>query len=225
MRHGFDAYRAELARHQVRIARIGLAVSAVALAVSTVATWHPVARSLNRALRFGYEGPEQYVRRILLETVADVEQPGANTRNIMPIELRKGGGTPHPSTSRGGMTPGAEHTGVGPGSDVVDLVSRLRALALAGPVVRSEELVVESLVRPEYPEDARERNIEGVVELFAMVDTTGHVSEVHIAGGSHQPLLERAATDAVLQCRYRPYRPNDVARSVWAYFRISFTLY
>jgi TonB family protein len=107
----------------------------------------------------------------------------------------------------------------------MNLEARLRALALEGPIIRSEELVVDKLVKPEYPELARDAGIEGVVELVAHVDTTGAVTEVHIVGGTHQPLLERAATTAVLQCVYRPYRVHQNAETVWAYFRVSFKLY
>ena len=69
------------------------------------------------------------------------------------------------------------------------------------------------------------RAIEGMVELIALVDTTGAVVQVEIIGGSRQALLEQAASSAVLQCRYRPYRIRDDIEPVWAYFRITFRLY
>ena len=91
--------------------------------------------------------------------------------------------------------------------------------------MQSEDLVVENLVRPEYPEEARANDIEGLVELVALVDTTGGVVQVEIIGGSRNPLLDHAATTAVLQCRYRPYRVRENVERVWAYFRITFRLY
>ena len=53
------------------------------------------------------------------------------------------------------------------------------------------------------------------------------MAEVHIIGGSHEPLLEHAATSAALQSRYRPYRleRQSAPQRVWAYFRVHFTLY
>jgi len=80
-------------------------------------------------------------------------------------------------------------------------------------------------VRPDYPEEARDKNVEGIVELVALVDTTGSVEEIQIVGGSGEPMLEHAAAKAILQCRYRPYRVRDEARRVWAAFRIAFSLY
>ena len=225
MRHGVDAYFAEIARFERRLSGIGLAVALAALALEFAARHPEVVEAINDPVHFGFEGEEQYVRRIRLEQVGPVEQPGANAENFTAIELRKGGGEAQKAVTGEGVTPAAPKHGVGLGSDDMDLVSRVRALALEGPVIRSEELVVEKLVRPDYPEDARDRNIEGVVELVALVDTTGAVTEVHIVGGSGEPTLERAATDAVLLCKYRPYVVKDIAQRVWAYFRVSFSLY
>lgn len=225
MRHGVDGYFAEIARFERRLAGIGLAVSFTLLAAQFAARNPGVVEAINDPKHFGFEGAEQYVRRIRLEQVGPVEQPGANLENFAAIELRKGGGETEKGNTEPGLLPAAPKHGVGEGTDDLDLVSRIRALALEGPVIRSEELVVEKLVRPEYPEDARERDIEGVVELVALVDTTGSVAEVHIVGGTGEPSLEKAATDAVLLCRYRPYVVKDVAQRVWAYFRVSFSLY
>jgi TonB family protein len=114
---------------------------------------------------------------------------------------------------------------VGIGEDENDLLAKARMLALEGPVIRSEDLVIERLVRPEYPEEAREKNIEGIVELVALVDTTGSVLAIQIVGGTREPMLEHAAVKAILECHYHPYRVEDEARRVWAAFRIAFTLY
>jgi TonB family protein len=114
---------------------------------------------------------------------------------------------------------------VGTGEDESDLLAKARMLALDGPVIRSEELVIEKLVRPDYPEEAREKNIEGIVELVALVDTSGSVLQIQIVGGTREPMLEHAAAKAILQCHYYPYRVEDEARRVWAAFRIAFSLY
>lgn len=224
MRHGIDAYFDDLRRDRRRVAGMGSAVAIVFLLAEIAASGRGFVEALNDPRRFGFEGPEEFVRRILLEDVSDVIQPGANRATVVPIELRSGGARRH-ETPRHGETPAAPKTGEGPGKDELNLESRMRALSLKGPVVRSEELVVEKLVRPDYPDEARDKDIEGLVEMVALVDTTGSVLEVHIIGGSGQPLLERAATDAVLQCIYRPYRLHDYAQRVWAYYRISFSLY
>lgn len=226
MPHGIDAYFDELARHRQRVVRAGVIVLVAALSTELALMPRAVSERLNDPKRFGFEGEEQYVHRILLESIGDVDQPGRSAQSIVPVTLQRGGGSDTKvKHDEDGTLPAPSRQGPGVGDDADDLQSRLRALALSGPVIRSEDLVVERLVRPEYPEEAREKDIEGVVELVALVDTTGAVNEVHIVGGSGQPLLERAATSAVLQCVYRPYRVNENAERVWAYFRISFKLY
>lgn len=225
MRHGIEGYFEEQERFRRRVSGIGIAVALALLAAEYAARAPEVVEALNDPRHFGFEGPEQYVRRINLEQVGPLDQPGANAENFVAVERQAGGGAEGKSPSETGTVPVAKKLGQGPGFDDFDLISRVRAMALEGPVIRSEELVVEKLVRPEYPEEARDKDIEGVVELVALVDTTGAVAEVHIMGGSGVPSLEQAATLAVLQCRYRPYRVNDVTQRVWAFFRVSFSLY
>ncbi len=225
MRHGIDGYFREIAEFQRRLSVLGAAVCAAVLAVLVALRQPAVREALGDPKRFGFEGPDQYVERILLEIRGPEEQIGANTVNVAPVSLREGGGRRESAVE--GMQPAPEgpRRGQGSGEDEFTLEARLRALALEGPVVQSEDLVVENLVRPNYPEEAREKDIEGLVELVALVDTTGRVIQVEIIGGTHQPLLEHAATTAVLQCRYRPYRVRDNLERVWAYFRITFKLY
>lgn len=226
MPHGIDAYFDELARHRQRVVRAGVIVLVAAVLTELALMPRAVSERLNDPKRFGFEGEEQYVHRILLESIGEVDQPGRSAQSVVPVTLKSGGGrTAKAKHDEDGTVPAPARHGPGEGEDDQDLQSRLRALALSGPVIRSEDLVVERLVRPEYPEEAREKDIEGVVEMVALVDTTGAVNEVHIVGGTGQPLLERAATTAVLQCIYRPYRVNANAERVWAYFRISFKLY
>jgi TonB family protein len=222
--HGIDAYFDELSRHRRRLALFGVAVTIGALLLELVAMRREIVDTLNDPKRFGFEGPEQYVHRILLETMGDADQPGRQSQDVIPVEMKTGGGV-KVAASQHGRVPAPEHRGPGTGVEEDELHARLRALALQGPVIRSEDLVVEKLVRPEYPEEARDADIEGVVEMVARVDTSGAVTEVHIVGGSGQPLLERAATAAVLQCLYRPYRVRENAEAVWAYYRINFKLY
>lgn len=58
-------------------------------------------------------------------------------------------------------------------------------------------------VEPEYPEIARKARIQGRVELEAVIGIDGRIRELKLLGG--QPLLVRAAMDAVKQWVYRPY--------------------
>ena len=222
MRHGIEAYFDEIAHFRRRLGGLMVGVSLASLLLLAFA-----GRELARVLtedtkRFGFEGPEQWVERIRLEQMANEDNAGLYDLTYVTQESRKGGkrslfdlhAIPEPPTHH-----------IGEGLDELDMMAKARMLQLDAPVVRSEELVIERLIRPEYPEDAHAQGLEGVVEMLALVDTTGLVAEVHIIGGTHEPSLENAATAAILQCRYRPYRVNDVASRVWAPFRVAFTLY
>jgi len=77
-------------------------------------------------------------------------------------------------------------------------------------------------VRPQYPESARSRHIEGTVVLNAMVARNGRVKGIrHVKG---DPTLLKAAETAVRGWVYRPYhvngRPVDIDREIF----ISFSL-
>jgi TonB family protein len=225
MPHGIDGYFSELERFHRRLSAIGIAVAAALVLALLAARLSGVTRVLDDPKRFGFEGPDQYVERILLEVRGPEEQIGANTMTKVPISLRKGGGLKKKSNVGAKPAPEGHVIGEGSGTDELTLEARLRALSLEGPIVQSDDLVVEELVRPEYPEEAREKDVEGLVELVALVDTTGRVLQVEIIGGSRHPLLDQAAASAVLKCRYRPYRIRENLERVWAYFRISFKLY
>src|SRR2546422_833171 len=74
------------------------------------------------------------------------------------------------------------------------------------PIFQSNDLIIERLVRPTYPEDARDQGLEGKVAVLARVDTAGQVIEAEVMTGSGALQLDRAAEEAVRQCRFRPYR-------------------
>lgn len=225
MRHGIDAYFLEITRFRRRLSLLGAAVCAAVLGLLALLRQPAVVEALDDPKRFGFEGRDQFVERILLEIRGEEERIGANTVNLAPVSLREGGGQRESRVEGTEPAPEGPRKGLGSGDDEFTLEARLRALALEGPIVQSEDLVVEKLVRPVYPEEARLADVEGLVELVALVDTTGRVVQVEIIGGIRNPLLDQAATTAVLQCRYRPYRVRDNLEPVWAYFRINFRLY
>ena len=221
--HGIDTYFGEFFANRRRVASVLLVVSGL-LAVVVGIAGRRASEALEDPKRFGFEGPKQWVERIRLEQMAEYEAPGLFQITYLTAESKKGGSKPrHVSTN-----PQAEPVikkDVGTGEDEADLLAKARMLAIDGPVIRSEDLVIERLVRPDYPEEARDKNVEGIVELVALVDTTGSVEQIQIVGGTREPMLENAAAKAILQCRYRPYRVKDEARRVWAAFRIAFSLY
>jgi len=223
LRHGIDTYFGEFFANRRRVATVLLTVSATLAAILAIGG-RRTSEVLDDPKRFGFEGPKQWVERIRLEQMATYEAPGLFQVTYLTAESRKGGKAPKHVSTNPQAVPVIEKQ-VGTGEDEHDLLAKARMLSLDGPVIRSEELVIEKLVRPDYPEEAREKNIEGTVELVALVDTTGSVLSIQIVGGSREPMLEHAAARAILECRYRPYRVRDEARRVWAAFRIAFSLY
>lgn len=222
--HGIDTFFREYFASRRRVATVLLVVSGSLLGLLLLVGRRVEESDILDPRRFGFEGPKQWVDRIRLEELARQESPGLYAVTYLTAEARKGGkkqerrpGNPQPA-------PTTENR-PGEGDAERDLLARARMLARDTPVVRSEDLVIERLVRPEYPNEAREKNIEGVVEALALVDTTGSVLQIQIVGGSGEPLLEHAAAKAILECRFRPYRVEDQARRVWAAYRIAFSLY
>jgi len=222
--HGIDTYFHEYFANRRRVATVLLVVSASLAALVVFGGRRAMESGILDPRRFGFEGPKQWVDRIRLEELAAREAPGFYTVTYLTAESRRGGKRPVSRAAPAEPQP-TEVKPPGTGDAERDLLARARMLSLSNPVVRSEDLVIERLVRPEYPSEARDRNIEGIVEVLALVDTTGSVLQIQIVGGTHEPMLETAAAKAILECRYRPYRVADQARRVWAAYRIAFSLY
>ena len=106
-----------------------------------------------------------------------------------------------------------------------DLVSRALSGESGLPVFQSQDLILERLVRPSYPEEARERGSEGRVGVIAHVDTFGNIVEAALLDRSGDAQLDGAAVDAVRKCQFRPYREGRAAREVYAVFRFNFRIY
>lgn len=225
MRHGIDGFFHEQRANLRRLAALAPIVGLL-FAASLALLGRNRDSSQALVVRFGYEGVDEYVRRIRLEAIGPVEQVGLTHVNVATREARRGGGeAPAQNRSEGVRASAAPRVGEGAGMDDEDMLARARAMQLDAPVIRSQELVIQNLVRPVYPEEARANDIEGVVEVLALVDTSGTIAQATILGGTGNALLERAATEAVLQCRYHPYRRDGRAERVYAPFRIRFSLY
>lgn len=227
MDHGSAAYFAERARCARRTALTACALS-VAVFAPLLVSYAPFLRhpadEVRRRLRFGVLGDEaRYVRRIILEAA-----PGRDNalRDIGPVAARgaRRGGSPIPrrptvEAGRPEFRPPIE----GPGESFQDLLARALARKSDVPVVPPDELVIQTLVRPIYPEDARDRNIEGRVSVLALVDTLGAVVDVDVVDGVHESLV-RAAVNAVWQCRFQPYRIRGRAREVYVVMPFNFRI-
>jgi len=92
---------------------------------------------------------------------------------------------------------------------------------VAGPAPAAENSVLHR-VEPEYPESAREMKIQGPVVLDLHIGANGGVQQIAVISG--QPLLARAAKDAVRQWRFRPRvvdgRPATMQTRITLNFRL-----
>jgi TonB family protein len=77
-------------------------------------------------------------------------------------------------------------------------------------------------VPPEYPPDAKNQHIQGVVLLRVIVDREGNVSNIQLISG--HPLLAPAAIEAVKQWKYRPFLLNGSPVEVETQVQVNFTL-
>ncbi|MGC1450560.1 MAG: energy transducer TonB [Candidatus Sulfotelmatobacter sp.] len=85
----------------------------------------------------------------------------------------------------------------------------------------SQGLLV-TTVSPEYPDDARDQGIQGVILLKANIDKEGNVYKLELISG--HPLLAPAAIEAVTQWKYRPYLLNGTPIEVETQIQVNFTL-
>lgn len=229
MEHGSAGFFAERARFERRVAAITCAVS-LAMLAPLLLSYAPFLRDraerIREDVRFGVRGDRaRYVRRILIESAPRRQAALRDLGTVAARPERPGAGErPRSSASRPGrreFRPPVD----GAGASLENLLARALARRSDVPVVPPDQLVIEKLVRPDYPEDARERNIEGRISILALVDTLGAVVEVELVNGDGHESLARAAMAAVWQCRFQPYRVAGVVREVYVVMPFNFTIY
>jgi periplasmic protein TonB len=62
-------------------------------------------------------------------------------------------------------------------------------------------------IYPQYPKEAKKKHLEGKVRIRFVVDADGSVKDPQAVSGN--PILAKAAIEAVRQWRYRPTLLND----------------
>lgn len=77
-------------------------------------------------------------------------------------------------------------------------------------------------VQPIYPKKARRKRIEGVVVMTARISRQGDITDLQVVSGD--PMLAKAAMDAVEQWKYRPYLFNGDAVEVETQILVNFRL-
>jgi protein TonB len=119
-----------------------------------------------------------------------------------------------------------------PGSPEGTFDSNRVATAPATPVANPRPIRVSSgvlaarrihTVQPEYPTIARMIHLAGTVQLRAIIATDGSVRNLEVVSGN--PILAKAAVDAVRQWRYQPTllsgKPVEVETVITVQFRMN----
>jgi len=90
--------------------------------------------------------------------------------------------------------------------------------------VNASSLTRTRYVAPQFPDIARERGMDGWVDLQFLVGSDGAVSEVFVVGAQPAGIFEQAALDAVRHWRYQPVLHDGHAVSQHARVRLRFTV-
>jgi TonB family protein len=235
MVHGSQRYFLERARFERRVSLLCASVSLVALCFESALLLPMVRREVEEHIlgsplfprRFGFEGPEEYVRRITLETSGPPgPRPGRPTLLYRSAQAIKGGRSEPARSEDPHARPDTRRQGAGAGESSEDLVALARVIyGGSGPVMRSEDFIVERMVKPEYPEGPLSRNSEGLVALGAVVDTTGAVTRVDLVSSPRDRELATAAIAAAKQYRFRPFLINGRVTEAYAIIRFEFKIY
>lgn len=85
----------------------------------------------------------------------------------------------------------------------------------------SQGLIIKR-VQPNYPATALHMRVEGAVQLIATIGKTGNITAVKVQSG--EPLLAKAAQDAVKQWKYKPYLLNGEPVEIQTQVTVNFKL-
>ena len=83
-----------------------------------------------------------------------------------------------------------------------------------GFVASSAKPVLSFFVKADYPEIARHAGLEGTVVVHVLVGPNGKVIDAVVVKSVH-PLLDRAAVNAALLCRFRPAKQREIPVKAW----------
>jgi TonB family protein len=100
------------------------------------------------------------------------------------------------------------------------LLARGLGIITLAPEVSQKMLLAKTM--PVYPAQARQRGLEGSVEVQALIATDGSIQALKLIRGSL--ILGAAACQAIKQWRYRPYVLNGEAVEAQTYVTVDFKL-
>ncbi len=81
------------------------------------------------------------------------------------------------------------------------------------------------LNKPEftYPEEAQNKGIEGVVNIYVYINDSGNVKASKIVNSSNYNLLDEAAKAYVMQMKFKPAYVDKKAIGIWLSYKINYT--
>jgi TonB family protein len=79
------------------------------------------------------------------------------------------------------------------------------AVLLVGSCNERQEISVRRIVQPDYPADARYKNIQGTVQVEVLIGADGTVMSLSAQGGSQ--ILQEAAKNNARQWQFGPFPP------------------
>ena len=227
MEHGSTGYFEERRRNGRRLSALSLCVGLALLAPILALRLTPLGshvRDLD-VMRFGFAGPPRYIELMQIDAQPADLRDLRDVGRVNPKSGRRGRIGPRTRPVERDLGLRSKRLPGDNGNAGQDLIARAVASRGSVPVMQSSELVIETLVRPAYPEDARNRNIEGHVAVLARVDTLGNVAEAEIMTPSGEMVLDLASRKAVMGCRFRPFMRDGKVSEVYAVFRFAFRIY
>jgi TonB family protein len=106
-----------------------------------------------------------------------------------------------PCSSQASRAPDSQRTEQPAGHGTTQ--QKVKRIRIGGNVAKSQ---LKQKVQPHYPREARDRRIQGTVRLHVVLSTAGKVQQLDVVSGD--PILAKAAADAVHQWVYKPMLLN-----------------
>ncbi len=167
------------------------------------------------------------------DEITVVKPPATEKADASPVLMVQNGSSrqpkPEPEAQEAEQAPAATSIATGSStnalSGIVDTTA-INAQKAPQQTLRISQGVSQGLivkkVQPLFPPQARQLHLEGKVELQANISPSGSISSVKQLSGD--PVLGRAAMDAVRQWKYKPYylngEPVEVETQVTVIFKL-----
>ncbi len=227
MEHGSIGYFDERRRNTRRLSALSLCVGLALLAPIIVLRVTPLGSRVRdlSVMRFGFAGAPRFIELMQVDAEPTDLRDLRDVGRVTLESGREGRKGPRARTVERDLGRRSKQLPGDQADEGHDLIARAIASRGSVPVMQSSELVIETLVRPVYPEEARNRNIEGHVAVLARVDTLGNVAEAEVMTPSGESVLDVASRKAVMGCKFKPFLRDGKVSQVYAVFRFAFRIY